>query len=180
MSTTDTPTARLRHAPGSTGSAGPQSPAARMGPRRGPAPAAGAGARGGIQLFEVPFASAMSDSNLGLLAHALDLTTHMDPKVRPSPNSPGVVRLEHFSCLFLKRRAAEGQRVFEARTWGHPATHIVHEWQLLAADAAHQLDPTVTRPERLIARSAQAPTHSRDPGRKQTLARIRRRLGAFR
>jgi len=122
----------------------------------------------------------MSDSGLGLLAHTLDLTTHMDPKMRPSPNSPGVERLDHFSGLFLKRRAAEGRRVFEARTWGRPATHIVHEWQLLAADAAHRLDPT--RPERLIAGSAQAPTHSRDPGpgREQTLARIRRHLGAFR
>lgn len=180
MSNTDTPTARLRHSPGSTGSAGPQSPAARVRPRRGPAPAAGAGARGGIQLFEVPFASAMSDSDLGLLAHTLDLTTHMDPKMRPSPNSPGVVRLDHFSGLFLKRRAAEGQWVFEARTWGHPATQIVHEWQLLAADAAHQLDPTVPRPERLIATSAQTPTHARDRAANKHLAQLRRRLGGLR
>ncbi len=174
MSTTDTPTARLR--PGSTGSAGPQSRAARMGPRRGPAPAAGAGARGGIQLFEVPFASAMSDGDLALLAHTLDLTTHMDPKMRPSPNSPGVVRLDHFSGLFLKRGAKQGQWVFEARTWGHPASESVHRWQLLAADAAHLLDLTVIRPERLITRSPQTLTYAPGRAANKHLAGLRRRL----
>lgn len=118
----------------------------------------------------------MSDSDLGLLARTLDLTTHMDPKMRPSPNSPGVVRLDHFSGLFLKRRVEQGRWVFEARTWGHPATQIVHEWQLLAADAAHQLDPTVTRPERLIARSSETLTPAPDRGANKYLARIRRRL----
>jgi len=117
----------------------------------------------------------MTDSDLGLLARTLDMTTHMDPKMRPSPNSPGVVRLDHFSGLFLKRGAEEGQWVFEARTWGHPASESVHEWHLLAADAAHLLDPTVIRPDRLIASSPE--TVTRAPGRaaNKHLARIRRR-----
>ncbi len=176
MSTTDASTARPRHSPSPTGSAAARSRAARLGPRRGPALAAGARARGGIQLFEVPFASAMSDSDLGLLAHTLDLTTQMDPKMRPSPNSPGVVRPDHFSGPFLKRRAEQRRWVFEARTWGRPATQIVHEWQLLAADAAHLLAPTATRPERFIARSSETQTPAPGRGANKYLARIRRRL----
>ena len=52
--------------------------------------------------------------------------------MRPSPNSPGVARLDHCS-LFLERGAAEGQWVLEARAWGHLATESVHEWHLFAA-----------------------------------------------
>jgi hypothetical protein len=60
-------------------------------------------------LFEVPFTSAMSDSDLVVLARVLDLSTHMYPKMRPDPNSPGVARLDHFSGVFLERGADEGQ-----------------------------------------------------------------------
>ena len=59
--------------------------------------------------------------------------------MRPSPNSPGVARLDHCS-LFLERGAAEGQWVLEARAWGHLATESVREWHLFAAGAAHLLD----------------------------------------
>jgi hypothetical protein len=100
-------------------------------------------------LFEVPFASAMDDPDLARLARVLDLTTHMHPKMRPDPNSPGVARLDHFSGLFLERGETDGQWVLEARTWGNPAPETVHEWHVLAANAAHQLDPAVRRPERL-------------------------------
>jgi len=105
--------------------------------------------RGGKVLFEVRFASPMTDSDLTRLARYLDLSTHMVQKMRPDPNSPGVARLDHFSGLFLERGEGEGQWVLEARTWGNPAPESVHEWHLLAAGAAHQLDPGVKPPERL-------------------------------
>ncbi|HEY5428579.1 MAG TPA: hypothetical protein VIK04_05630, partial [Solirubrobacteraceae bacterium] len=72
----------------------------------------------------------MSDPDIALLAGTLDLTTHMYAKMRPSPNSPGVVRLDHYFGLFLKRGAAEDQWVLEARTWGDPAPQSVHEGNL--------------------------------------------------
>ncbi len=106
-------------------------------------------------LFEVPFKSQMSDPDLARLARTFDLSTHTYPKQHPNPTSPGVARLDHFSGLFLERGAAEGEWVLEARTWGQPAPGSVHEWHLLAASAAHQLDPSVTMPERLPARPVQ-------------------------
>ena len=131
----------------------PHDPAVRSRPDTAqspsPTPTAARHGRGGTVLFEVPFASAMTDHDLALLAHALDLTTHMFPKMRPDPNSPGVARLDHFSGLFLERGETERQWVLEARTWGNPAPETVHEWHLLAAGAAHQLDPSVKFPERL-------------------------------
>jgi hypothetical protein len=45
--------------------------------------------------------------------------------------------------------SVKGQWMLEARTWGHPAPQSIHEWHVLAAGAAHQLDPTVSLPERL-------------------------------
>ena len=69
--------------------------------------------RGGRLLFEVPFQNAMSDSDLAVLAQLLDLWTHMYPKMRPDPNSPGVARLDHFSGLFLERGAEEGMWVLK-------------------------------------------------------------------
>ena len=132
--------------------------------------------RGGTVLFEVRFTSAMRDSDLAVLAHVLDLSRHMYPKMRPDPNSPGVARLDHFSGLFLERGAEQGQWVLEARTWGNPAPRTVHEWQVLAAQAARQLDPHVTLPERLP--HSQLATPDRPLGRAATkrLAGFRRRL----
>ncbi len=182
MSTTatPTPTATPSHSSSSTESAAGHRRSPRVRPRGVPAPTVRAVARGGMQPFEVPFASPMSDSDLGLLARTLDLSPLMDPKMRPSPNSPGVARLDHFSGLFLTRGADEGHWIFEARTWGHPAMQIVHGWQLLAADAAHLLDPTVIRPERLIASSPETPTHAPGRAANRRLARIRRRLVGLR
>ena len=124
--------------------------------------------RGGTLLFEVPFTSAMSDSDLAVLAHVLDLSTHMYPKMRPDPTSPGVARLDHFSGLFLERGAEQGQWVLEARTWGNPAPESVHEWHVLAAQAARQLDRRVALPERFPDPAA------RDNGRPVGRVAIRR------
>ncbi len=100
-------------------------------------------------LFEVPFHSAMTDADLARVARLLDLSTHMRPKMRPDPNSPGVARLDHFSGLFLERGEHETEWVLEARTWGNPTLETVHEWHLLATFAARQLDRTVKPPQRL-------------------------------
>ena len=97
----------------------------------------------------VPFRSELTDADLARLGRTLDLSTHTYPKQRPNPTGPAVARLDHFSGLFLERGAAEGQWVLEARTWGRPAPASVHEWRLLATDAARELDPSVGIPERL-------------------------------
>jgi hypothetical protein len=60
-----------------------------------PEPTSAPQGRGPTNLFQVSFASAMSDGDVALLARTLDLTTHIDPKLRNSPASPGVVRLDH-------------------------------------------------------------------------------------
>jgi hypothetical protein len=157
-------------------------PAAREPPARtrlpgpAPTPTSTPHGRGGTILFQVPFASVMSNPEIALLARTLDLTTHMYPKMRPSPNSPGVARLDHYSGLFLERGAAEGQWVLEARTWGHPASESVHEWHLLAAGAAHMLDPAVTFPERLTGVSPGYPTRALGRAANKRLARIGRRI----
>ena len=136
--------------------------------------------RGGVVLFQVPFASTMSDCDLALLARLLDLSTHMYPKMHPDPNSPGVARLDHFSGLFLNRGATAGQWVLEARTWGHPAPQSVHEWNLLAAWAARQLDSTVPFPERLPPSAPEIPTHPVARFATRPLARIRGRIVGLR
>ena len=132
--------------------------------------------RGGKVLFEVPFSSAMSDADLAVLARVLDVSTHMQQKLRPDPNSPGVARLDHFSGLFLERGADEGRWLLQARTWGDPAPQSVHEWHVLAAQAGRQLDAGVALPERL--QDVQAATPDRPLGRaaNKRLASIRRRL----
>lgn len=127
-------------------------------------------------LFEVPFASAMSDSDLARLARVLDLSTHMHPKMRPDPNSPGVARLDHFSGLFLERGETERQWVLAARTWGNPAPETVHEWHLVAAGAAHQLDPAVTTRERLPQTHVEIPDRPVGEVLNRPLAAFRRHL----
>ncbi len=84
----------------------------------------------------------MSDADLAQLARLLDLTTHTYPKMRPDPTSPGVVRLDHFSGLFLERGPRDGEWVLEARTWGRPAPDTVRGWEVVAGWVARQLDPT--------------------------------------
>ena len=132
--------------------------------------------RGGKVMFQVPFTSAMSDADLAVLAHVLDLSTHMYPKMRPDPNSPGVARLDHFSGLFLERGADEGQWMLEGRTWGKPAPRTVHEWHLLAAQAARQLDPDVTLPEPMPNAQASTPDHPLGRAANRRLGGLRRRM----
>ena len=132
--------------------------------------------RGGKVMFQVAFRSAMSDADLAVLHHVLDLSTHMYPKMRPDPNSPGVARLDHFSGLFLERGADERQWMLQGRTWGKPAPRTVHEWNLLAAQAARQLDPGVALPEPMP--DMHPTTRDRPLGQaaNKRLARLRRRL----
>jgi len=125
-------------------------------------------------LFEIPFASSMDEGDLALLARRLDLTTHT--KLLPSHTSLGFTRLDHASGLFLERGSDEGRWALRARTWDHPAAQSVHEWHVLAASAANQLDPTVTIPERLPASAPEI--QQREVGRAQNkrLAKIRRHI----
>lgn len=146
MSATTATPKRERSLDARTAGALPANQASTM---HAPAPGIHPHGRGGRVLFEVPFTTVMGDADLALLARLLDLSMHMYPKMRPDPTSPGVARLDPFSGLFLERGAGQDQWVLQARTWGNPATQSVHEWHLLAAQTARQLDPRVTLPERL-------------------------------
>lgn len=151
-------------------------PAHHAGTMHAPAPGIAPHGRGGRVLFEVPFTSAMGDADLALLARLLDLSTHMYPKMRPDPTSPGVGRLDHFSGLFLERGVAKGQWMLEARTWGKPAPQTVHGWHVLVAQAARQLDPRVPLPERLPDPERETPDRPLGPAANKRLARFRRRI----
>jgi hypothetical protein len=136
----------------------------------------------GKVLFEVPFASALSDCDLALLARMLDLSTRVQPTIRsrddaaPRHDTPGFARLDHYSGLFLKRRVVEGEWLLEARTWGRPAAQSVHQWHVLAASAARTLDPTVTPPERIDAGARQIADRPLGRAANKRFARFRRRL----
>jgi hypothetical protein len=106
-------------------------------------------------MFVVPFQTAMSDADIHRLNSVLGLDTHVHPKLRGSPASPGVSRPDFFSGLFLVRGGGPQGWRLEGRTWGAPAPESVHGWHLLAADAARLLDPTVPVPSRLDHRPRQ-------------------------
>jgi len=74
----------------------------------------------GRVLFQVPFTSEMDDGDAAYLGRTLDLVTHLHPKLHDSPTSPGVVRLDFDSGLFLDHGAHDGAWVLQARTWGRP------------------------------------------------------------
>ncbi len=131
---------------------------------------------GSVTLFEVPFASTMNDADVALLTRTLDLSRRMHPNMLPPHQSPGMARLDHHSGLFLERGGVAGQWTLEARTWGHPAARTVHEWHVLAADAAHQLDAHVTLPGRVSARLPEIPDRPLGRAANKRLARIRRRM----
>lgn len=131
---------------------------------------------GAVTLFEIPFASAMRDGDLALLARTLDLSMRFHPKTSPRHDSPGLGRLDRDSGLFLNRGVDEGQWTLTARTWGHPAAQSVHEWHVLAAGGAHQLDPSVTRPERLTVSRPELPDRPLGRAASKRFARIRRRM----
>jgi hypothetical protein len=100
-------------------------------------------------MFAVPFQTAMSDPDVHRLNSVLRMDTHLHPKMRASPASPGVSRLDFFSGLFLVRGDGPHEWRLEGRTWGAPAPQSVHGWHLVAADAARLLDATVPVPSRL-------------------------------
>jgi hypothetical protein len=143
MGTTASLAATPRHR-SSSGEATVRQPRART--ACPPAPSATPQRREPTRLFHVPFASAMSDPDIAVLVRALDLVTHMHPKLNPSAASLGVVRLDFDSGMFLQRGPAKGRWILEGRTWGHPSPQAVRDWHLRAAGAAHRLDPTVTLP----------------------------------
>ena len=132
--------------------------------------------RGGQVLFVVPFTSEMTEADRAWLARMFDLSTHMYPKQRPNPTSPGIARLDHFSGLYLERGASDGEWVLEARTWGRPAIASVHEWHLLAAQAAHQLDRSVRMPARLPAAPVQIAERPVEEVQNRRFAAFRRHL----
>jgi hypothetical protein len=141
-----------------------------------PTPAARAPVHGAITLFTVAFATEMTERHLAVLARELDLSTNLRLKGRPPRDDLGFARLDHHSGLFLKRSPVEGQWLLQARTWGDPAPDAVHRWHVLAAGAAHQLDATVTPPERMR-RSAPAVLDRRlEPAGNTRLGRFRRAL----
>ena len=136
--------------------------------------AAAATARRYRVMFVVPFQTAMSDADIHRLTSVLGLDTHLHPKLRGSPASPGVSRLDFFSGLFLVRGDGPQDWRLEGRTWGAPATESVHGWHLLAADAARLLDPTVPVPSRLDHRLVTT-TGGRTGRRSRRRSRRRRR-----
>ncbi len=141
-----------------------------------PAPTSAPPARGATTLFEVPFATTMTDADLALLVRTLDLSRRIHPKAHPRHERPGLARLDHHSGLFLNRGSVDGQWTLQAQTWGHPAPHSVQEWHVLAAGAAHQLDPTVALPERLHTRSSAIPDRPLGRAANRRLAGLRRHM----
>lgn len=93
----------------------------------------------GRRMFVVPLGRAVGDADVLRIASVLHLTTHLRPQLRASPASPGVVRLDRCSGLFLLHEP-DGEWWLEGRTWGTPAEHTVHGWHVLALDAARLLD----------------------------------------
>ncbi len=176
MTASATLPAARRPGPGSSAPGVRRRRAAEASPGRVPAASRRSRGRGGTVWFEVSFSSAMSDADLAVLARVLDLSTHMQQKLRPDPHSPGVARLDHFSGLFLERGADEGRWVLKARSRGDPAPRSIHEWHLLAAQAARQLDARVKLPVRLPDVQPATPDRPLGQGTNKRLARIRRRL----
>jgi hypothetical protein len=131
---------------------------------------------GAVELFTIPFASAMSDGDVSSLIRAADFPARVSTAKAPREERVGPARLDHHSGLFLMAGPSEGHWVLQARTWGHPGPQSVHRWNVMAAGAAHQLDPTVPLPERWPdAAPAVSATHVGSVSNKR-LASFRRRL----
>lgn len=146
-----------------------------------PPPAPSCAISSGRVLFEVPFATALTDPDLAQLTRRLALSTRSPAMSGPrnSPrrhNVPGFVRLDHDSGLFLRRAAVDGDWLLEARTWGAPAAQAVQRWHVLAAGAARELDPTVNLPRRLEPDARTIPDRPLGRAANKRLAGFRRRL----
>lgn len=130
-------------------------------------------------LFQVQFTSAMGDADAERLAHGLQMSLSMRPKLHDSPAPRGVLRLGPESALVLIAGDDRGRWVLEGRTWGDPPVPLVHRWHVLAAEAARRLDPSVPLPAR-PARPVAAPPRTTPVGRaaNKPLGRfVRRRMG---
>jgi hypothetical protein len=126
-------------------------------------------------LFDVTFSSGMSQSDFALLVRTLGLVESGSA----SPTRPGDVaftRLDDCSGLFLEHRAGDGRWSLSARTWGHPGPDTVHQWHVLTAVVAHQLDPSVVAPERESVMEREIPNLPLGEAANRRLARVRRRL----
>jgi hypothetical protein len=134
----------------------------------------------GVALFEVPFATAMTALDLARLTLELDLSAPPRSPASSDDAHLAYARLDHFSGLFLKRSVADGQWVLQARTWGHPAAAAVHGWHVRSAQAARQLDPMVSLPDRLPDDSPAVADLRVEPGANTRVARMRRRLVGLR
>jgi hypothetical protein len=127
-------------------------------------------------LFSIEFRSAMTDADLARLRSALDLVTYVNPKPGVSGASLGVVPLDLWSGLFLTRGEGEHEWILEARTWGHPPASIVHEWEVRAAIAARQLDPSVEVPPPAPSQVAGTPVSEVGRAASSRRGRLGRRL----
>jgi hypothetical protein len=131
---------------------------------------------GAVELFTIPFASAMSDDDVSSLIRAADFPARVSTTKAPREERVGPARLDYQSGLFLMAGPDEGRWALQARTWGHPGPHSVHRWKVMAAGAARQLDPSVPLPERWPdASPAVSATHVGSVSNKR-LASFRRRL----
>lgn len=128
---------------------------------------------GGTVVFEVPFRSSMTGSDLELLRRQLDMTTHVEHKLPVDPNSPAHARLDQGSSLLLEHGAADDRWILQARTWLKPSARTVHDWHVRVALVAHQLDPAVVILDRL-------PVAPFDPSRRPVGHAASRRLAALR
>jgi hypothetical protein len=126
----------------------PAAPAPSAPAVRPPSPAR---THGPQTLFQVPFQSAMGYVEVERLSRTLSMTMCMHPRLHNSPAALGVVSLDGRSGLFLARGKDAGEWVLECRTWGEPPTELVRHWHVLAAEAAHELDPAVSAPRDLAA-----------------------------
>ncbi len=161
--------------PTRTSSAPPGVAAVRDGAQSSPA-AGGPPASGAVTLFDVRFATGMSESDVALLARELDLCANLRSEATPGTDNLGFARLDHSSGLFLKPGMVDGQWILRAQTWGRPAPRTVHGWHVLAAAAVRRLDPTVSVPDRPPDEAPQIPDRRVGRAANKRLTRIRRRL----
>jgi hypothetical protein len=132
--------------------------------------------QGARTLFEVHFASAMTEDNLAVLSSRLGLTTRLAPQAGIGQGDGRFARLDNSSSLFLQRGTTEGTWILEGRTWGEPSPLNVHDWHVVTAYAAQLLDPTVRPPERQPATASSTPQRSVSASQNKRFSRIRRRL----
>lgn len=135
---------------------------------------------GARTLWEIPFSSRMTDADSAHLAGLLDMTTYLNVAAASRHDNAGFVELDRDSGLFLHRGDSDGEWTLRAQTWGQPTDQRVHDWEVLAAGAAHRLDPQVTPPERRIAIPAEVPDLHVGRAANKRLAGFRRHLVGIR